>query len=189
MCATSRRCTPSGTHGSARARCRPCWSERSRPGGRSRWPSGCAGGSCSGGVRRRGGLAVQPRLRGRRDGIGVVLQDQYEYLRVARQITDFPAALREFVSRIPYDSLPDNIPNANWPVHIAGHPPGALGFFVSSHRIGLGGGFAGRRRRDPDRGHDRRRGDGHAAPARCRGRWPVGRRRSWCSVRRRSGRR
>src|SRR6478609_7370642 len=77
-----------------------------------------------------------------RDGIGVVLQDDYEYLRVARTITDFPAALAEFVSRIPYDGLPDTIPHANWPVHIAGHPPGALGFFVLLSRIGLGGGFA-----------------------------------------------
>ncbi len=77
-----------------------------------------------------------------RDGIGVVLQDEYEYLRVARTITDFPAALSHFISRIPYDNLPDTIPNANWPVHIAGHPPGALGFFVLLSRIGLGDGFA-----------------------------------------------
>jgi len=77
-----------------------------------------------------------------RDGIGVVLQDEYEYLRVARTITDFPAALSHFISRIPYDNLPDTIPNANWPVHIAGHPPGALGFFVLLSRTGLGDGFA-----------------------------------------------
>ena len=77
-----------------------------------------------------------------RDGIGVILQDQYEYLRVARTITDFPATLSQFISRIPYDGLPDTIPNANWPVHIAGHPPGALGFFVLLARLGLGDGFA-----------------------------------------------
>src|SRR6478735_8482836 len=76
-----------------------------------------------------------------RDGIGVVLQDEYEYLRVARTITDFPTALSHFISRIPYDNLPDSIPNANWPVHIAGHPPGALGFFVLLDRIGLGSGW------------------------------------------------
>ena len=37
-------------------------------------------------------------------------------------------------------ACPDDIPNANWPVHIAGHPPGALGFFVVLDRIGLGSG-------------------------------------------------
>ncbi len=75
------------------------------------------------------------------DGIGQILQTKYEYLRTARTVTDLPAVLREYVSRIPYDGLPDNIPNANWPVHIAGHPPGALSFFVLLDRIGLGGGL------------------------------------------------
>jgi len=76
------------------------------------------------------------------DGIGEILQDEYEYLRTARTVTDFPQVLSEFISRIPYDDLPDDIPKANWPVHIAGHPPGALGFFVVLARLGLGGGFA-----------------------------------------------
>ena len=74
-------------------------------------------------------------------GIGTILEDPYEYLRTARQTTDLPAALREWVSRIPYDGLPDNIANANWPVHVAGHPPGALSFFVLLDRVGLGGGL------------------------------------------------
>ena len=45
--------------------------------------------------------------------------------------------LAEFVSRIPYAAAPDN-----WPTHVAGHPPGALLFFVLLARVGLGGDFA-----------------------------------------------
>jgi hypothetical protein len=41
------------------------------------------------------------------------------------------------VGRIRYDAAPDN-----WPVHIAGHPPGALTFFVLLVRLGLGAGLA-----------------------------------------------
>ncbi len=78
---------------------------------------------------------------GAEKGIGTILGDEYEYLRTARATHDLPAALREWVSRIPYDGLPDNIPNANWPVHVAGHPPGALSFFVLLDRIGLSGGL------------------------------------------------
>lgn len=71
-----------------------------------------------------------------RDGIGVILGTPYEYLRTARSVTDLSTTLHEYVERIPY-SHPDN-----WPVHIAGHPPGALLFFVILVRLGLGGGFA-----------------------------------------------
>jgi hypothetical protein len=74
-------------------------------------------------------------------GVGTILDTEYEYLRTARSTTDFSAALHSWIARIPYDGLPDNIPNANWPVHIAGHPPGALGFFVVLDRIGLGSGW------------------------------------------------
>ncbi|MCD2442047.1 hypothetical protein LQ757_07115 [Agromyces sp. SYSU K20354] len=70
------------------------------------------------------------------DGIGVILDTQYEYLDTARAVTDFPATLREYVSRIPLDS------DGNWPVHLAGHPPGALLFFVVLVRLGLGDGLA-----------------------------------------------
>ena len=76
------------------------------------------------------------------DGIGEILQDRYEYLRTARVIDDVPAMLQEFVSRIDYDGLPDSIAGANWSVHIAGHPPGALLFFIVLARIGLGSGLA-----------------------------------------------
>jgi hypothetical protein len=70
------------------------------------------------------------------DGIGVILETPYEYLETARAVTDFPATLREYVSRIPLDA-----PH-NWPVHLAGHPPGALLFFVVLVQLGLGSGLA-----------------------------------------------
>ncbi len=70
------------------------------------------------------------------DGIGHILDTQYEYLRTARSVTDFGATLREYISRIPLDS------ENHWPVHIAGHPPGALLFFVVLVKLGLGSGLA-----------------------------------------------
>jgi hypothetical protein len=70
-----------------------------------------------------------------RNGIGVILGTQYEYLRSARRITDIPQLLHEYVARIPF-SAPDN-----WPVHLAGHPPGAVLFFIGLVHLGLGSGF------------------------------------------------
>ncbi|MFJ2370393.1 hypothetical protein [Microbacterium sp. NPDC087665] len=70
------------------------------------------------------------------DGIGTILDHRYEYLGTAREVDDFGMTLREYVERIPYDH-PDN-----WPVHIAGHPPGALLFFVVLVRVGLGSALA-----------------------------------------------
>ncbi len=75
------------------------------------------------------------------DGVGKILDTPYEYLRVARSLDDLPQALSTFVARITYDHVPDDIPRAVWPVHIAGHPPGALVFFVALARMGLGSGF------------------------------------------------
>jgi hypothetical protein len=69
-------------------------------------------------------------------GIGTVLDTQYEYLRTARAVTDVSATLHEFISRLPIDADP------HWPVHVAGHPPGALLFFVALVQVGLGSGFA-----------------------------------------------
>lgn len=71
------------------------------------------------------------------DGIGEILEDDYEYLPTANAVDDVPAMLREYVSRISYDAEP-----RNWPVHIAGHPPGAVLFFIVLARVGLGGGLA-----------------------------------------------
>lgn len=70
-------------------------------------------------------------------GIGTILDTDYEYLNTARATTDLPATLGIYVERIPFDA-----PLGNWPVHIAGHPPGALTFFVVLDRLGLGNGFA-----------------------------------------------
>lgn len=67
-------------------------------------------------------------------GISRVLGNPYEYLETARATTDIPAMLQEFVDRIPYAAAPDN-----WVTHVAGHPPGALLFFVVLDRLGLAG--------------------------------------------------
>ncbi|MBW8751065.1 MAG: hypothetical protein JF565_06515 [Propionibacteriales bacterium] len=71
------------------------------------------------------------------DGVGRILGTSYEYLRTARATTDLPHTLSIYVSRIPYDAS-----GSHWPPHVAGHPPGALAFFVLLVRLGLGSGFA-----------------------------------------------
>jgi hypothetical protein len=71
------------------------------------------------------------------DGLTRALGNPHEYLRTARAVTDVPAMLEGFVDRIPYAAAPDN-----WPTHVAGHPPGALLFFVGLARVGLGGDLA-----------------------------------------------
>lgn len=68
-------------------------------------------------------------------GVAGPLDSGYEYLPAARGITDVPAMLHEFTSRIPLGPR-------GWPVHVAGHPPGALLFFVLLARVGLGAGLA-----------------------------------------------
>lgn len=70
------------------------------------------------------------------DGIGTILDHRYEYLGTARQVDDIGATLHEYIERIPYAH------EHNWPVHIAGHPPGALLFFVALVRLGLGSALA-----------------------------------------------
>jgi hypothetical protein len=65
-------------------------------------------------------------------GLGQILDKKSEYLGTARAVTDFGATLQEYISRIPLDS------DHHWPVHIAGHPPGALLFFVVLVQLGLG---------------------------------------------------
>ncbi len=74
-------------------------------------------------------------------GIGDKLNHSYEYLATARTITDVPAFLHEFVSRIPMDAVDAAGLENNWPTHVAGHPPGATLFFIVLSRLGLGGGF------------------------------------------------
>ncbi len=73
------------------------------------------------------------------DGIGVILDTGYEYLNTARTIdswADVSTLLHEYIDRIPY------IPPGNWPTHLAGHPPGAVLFFVLLVALGLGSGLA-----------------------------------------------
>lgn len=61
-----------------------------------------------------------------------------EYLSQVGTITDIPATLRTFSSRI-LDFQPNS-----WTTHVSGHPPGALLTFVWLDRIGLhGGAWAG----------------------------------------------
>lgn len=98
---------------------------------RVRWPALLAG-SFVVAVAWLVGLATVDGL----DGIGTILDTSYEYLDTARSVTDVAATLREYVSRIPLDAAD------NWPVHLAGHPPGALLFFVVLVRLGLGSGLA-----------------------------------------------
>ena len=71
------------------------------------------------------------------DGVGQILNTSYEYLGTARTTTDLHATLAEYVERIPYSAG-----ERQWPVHVAGHPPGALLFFVVLARVGFGGGYA-----------------------------------------------
>lgn len=61
-----------------------------------------------------------------------------EYLSQVAGVTDIPATLRTFASRI-VDYQPHS-----WTTHVSGHPPGALLTFVWLDRIGLhGGAWAG----------------------------------------------
>ncbi len=72
-----------------------------------------------------------------RDGIQQLLDEPYEYLRTARRYSDFGSLLPDWTRRIPYAAIPHN-----WPVHVAGHPPGATLFFWMLVRLGLGSGLA-----------------------------------------------
>lgn len=71
-----------------------------------------------------------------RSGLGDVLTGPGEYLPTARRVTSVSATLHEFIGRIPAGSAHP------WPTHVAGHPPGALLFFVLLVALGLGGGLA-----------------------------------------------
>ncbi len=69
-------------------------------------------------------------------GLTRVMANPDEYLVTARQVTDVPAMLGEYVDRIPQSAAD------NWPIHLAGHPPGAVLFHVGLVRLGLGGDLA-----------------------------------------------
>lgn len=70
-------------------------------------------------------------------GIGHILDTGYEYLRTARAVADrpFAATLDGYIPRIVGGP-------GKWPVHIAGHPPGALLFYVTLVRLGFTTGLA-----------------------------------------------
>jgi hypothetical protein len=68
-------------------------------------------------------------------GIGGQFERSSEYLPEARRITSVSSMLHEYIARIPLHS-PDN-----WPIHVAGHPPGALLFFIALVRLGLSSGL------------------------------------------------
>lgn len=71
------------------------------------------------------------------DGIGRILDTGYEYMDTARAVAGQPFAqtLDGFIPRIVSDP-------GKWPVHIAGHPPGALLFYVVLVRLGATTGLA-----------------------------------------------
>ena len=65
-------------------------------------------------------------------GLGQVLEHKNEYLGPAREVDSSPQLLSGSVSRIPFSAAD------NWPPHLAGHPPGAVLFYVLLVRVGLG---------------------------------------------------
>ena len=66
---------------------------------------------------------------------GPSYSDTNDLLQAARATSDISQTLHAFVSRIPLG--PDG-----WSTHVAGHPAGALLFFVLLVRVGLGGNIA-----------------------------------------------
>ncbi|MET0929716.1 MAG: hypothetical protein ABWX74_09365, partial [Aeromicrobium sp.] len=66
-----------------------------------------------------------------REGLASVFERRQEYVYDAQSIGSIHTMLQTFIDRIPYDS-PDN-----WYVHVAGHPPGALLYFVGIDRLGI----------------------------------------------------
>ncbi|MFD0205959.1 MULTISPECIES: hypothetical protein [Saccharothrix] len=62
------------------------------------------------------------------------LTTEHEYLHEVPGVTDVPAMLREFTTRI-LDYQPDS-----WATHVSAHPPGAFLVFIGLDRVGLAGG-------------------------------------------------
>lgn len=69
-------------------------------------------------------------------GIAEVFENKDEYLPTARITTDVGETLHAYIGRIPAGVT------GSWPIHIAGHPPGPLLFFIGLARLGLGSGLA-----------------------------------------------
>lgn len=66
------------------------------------------------------------------DGLARVFERRQEYVYDAQSVGSIHTMLQTFVDRIPYSAAPDN-----WHVHVAGHPPGALLYFVGLDRLGI----------------------------------------------------
>lgn len=72
-------------------------------------------------------------------GLSRVLDSSDEYLPTARRIhslADVHDVLMSYVDRIPFSAGAQH-----WPIHVAGHPPGMLLFFVLLVWVGLGSGL------------------------------------------------
>ena len=133
---------------------RACWAGGTPP----RWPTRLPWRRLLlGVVRRRAGVAAvaRPRRRlrrARRGSLGNHVRVPAHRPRGRRRAR---ACCETYVDRIPYAAAD------NWPTHVAGHPPGALLFFVGLVRLGLGGDLAaGARGHRASRRHGARRGAG-----------------------------
>ena len=65
------------------------------------------------------------------EGVAHVLDSEWEYYAEAPYVESIPRMISTYIERIPYEH-PEK-----WSVHAAGHPPGALLFFVVMYRLGL----------------------------------------------------
>jgi hypothetical protein len=70
-------------------------------------------------------------MTGGTDGLARVFERSGEYVYDAQRVDSIGAMVRTFIDHIPMDS-PDH-----WHTHVAGHPPGALLFFVLLDRLGI----------------------------------------------------
>ena len=66
-----------------------------------------------------------------RYGLSRVYERVGEYLHDASRVNDIGTALATYADRIPY-AHPEN-----WKIHVAGHPPGSLLYFVLLDRVGI----------------------------------------------------
>lgn len=69
------------------------------------------------------------------EGLSRVFDRKGEYVYDAQRVGDVGQMMREFISRIP--AFQDD----SWHTHVAGHPPGALLYFVGLDRIGVTSSF------------------------------------------------
>ena len=65
------------------------------------------------------------------EGLRRVFDRTGEYVYDAQRVTSIPHMLRTFTDHIPMDSA------QHWHTHVAGHPPGALLYFVFLDRLGI----------------------------------------------------